>query len=66
ELVKKAINPEYNVNIRKTIGGPSIEENERMINKGMEILEKNKDIVNNLEKKIKEAKEKMMILINSL
>lgn len=66
ELVKKAINPEYNVNIRKTIGGPSIEENERMINKGMEILEKNKDIVNNLEKKIRDTKEKMMILINSL
>ncbi|MEM4954461.1 MAG: argininosuccinate lyase, partial [Candidatus Methanomethylicaceae archaeon] len=45
EIIKKAIDPYYNINVRNVIGGPSPSEIDKMINSRIEIINLNKILI---------------------
>lgn len=66
ELIKKALDPRYNVSVRKVIGGPSPPEVERMISARIEAINFNKNLIEAIEKKLREKSEGLRRAINSL
>ncbi|MEM1670394.1 MAG: argininosuccinate lyase, partial [Candidatus Methanomethylicaceae archaeon] len=54
EIIKKAIDPYYNINVRNVIGGPSPSEIDKMINSRIEIINLNKILIETIEKRLNE------------
>ncbi|MDH5807122.1 MAG: argininosuccinate lyase [Candidatus Verstraetearchaeota archaeon] len=66
EIIKKAIDPYYNINVRNVIGGPSPSEIDKMINSRIEIINLNKILIETIEKRLNEKLELLKKEINSL
>ncbi|MEM3433961.1 MAG: argininosuccinate lyase [Candidatus Methanomethyliaceae archaeon] len=65
-LIQSAIDPEFNINIRSTIGGPASKEIARMISARRELLKKNQNYVEELWVKLSEKSALLKSLIDSL
>lgn len=66
ELIERALDPYYNINVRKVIGGPSPLEVERMINSRLQIINSNKKLMESIEVKLMNKLERLQREINSL
>ncbi|MEM0101367.1 MAG: argininosuccinate lyase, partial [Candidatus Methanomethyliaceae archaeon] len=66
EIIKKAIDPYYNINVRNVIGGPSPSEIDKMINSRIEIINLNKILIETIEKRLNEKLELLKKEISSL
>ncbi|MGQ9759536.1 MAG: argininosuccinate lyase [Candidatus Methanomethylicaceae archaeon] len=64
--IKRVVDPSFNINVRKILGGPATVEVERMLSLREETLKFNKESISNLESRLSERSASFNRLIDSL